>query len=212
MSVATFTSAGTKATTAAKLDKAVFGVTPTNFENLKKSYLSYLANGRPNLAVTKTRGEVRGGGKKPWRQKGTGRARFGSSRVPIWRGGGITFGPTGEENYTIKMSVKTKRLAIRQALSLAADDNKIVVIEDIKLKAAKTSAFVELLNKIKIDGRILIVVETKSDDLVRATANIPNVKIVQSTYVNTYDATNADYILITSQALKSISEWLGEAK
>ena len=110
------------------------------------------------------------------------------------------------------MSVKTKRLAIRQALSLAADDNKIVVIEDIKLKAAKTSAFVELLNKIKIDGRILIVVETKSDDLVRATANIPNVKIVQSTYVNTYDATNADYILITSQALKSISEWLGEAK
>ena len=119
MAVTTYTSTGTKSTSTVKLDKYVFDVTPENFEVLKTSYLSYLANGRANLAVTKTRGEVRGGGKKPWRQKGTGRARFGSSRVPIWRGGGITFGPTGEENYKIKMPLKAKRLAIRQALSLS---------------------------------------------------------------------------------------------
>ena len=119
MAVATFTKTGTKATTPAKLDKAVFGVDITSHDLLKQAYLAYLANGRLNLAVTKTRGDVRGGGKKPWRQKGTGRARFGSSRNPIWRGGGITFGPTGHENYTHKLPTQTKRLAIRQALSVS---------------------------------------------------------------------------------------------
>ena len=118
MAVATFTKTGTKATTAAKLDKAVFGVVPENHELLKRAYVAYLANGRSNNAIVKKRGEVSGGGRKPWRQKGTGRARFGSSRNPIWRGGGIAFGPTGDENYTHKLPVATKRLAIRQALSL----------------------------------------------------------------------------------------------
>src|ERR1019366_10319418 len=115
MAVATYTKSGTKATTAAKLDKDVFGVEVKNHQLLKSAYEAYLANGRPNLAVTKTRGLVRGGGKKPWRQKGTGRARFGSSRNPIWRGGGIAFGPTGNENYTHKLPLNAKRLAIRQA-------------------------------------------------------------------------------------------------
>ena len=119
MSVATFTKAGAKATTAAKLDTNIFGITVENHDLIKQAYVAYLANGRENLAVTKTRGLVRGGGKKPWKQKGTGRARFGSSRVPIWRGGGITFGPTGLENYSHKIHVKAKRQAIRQALSMA---------------------------------------------------------------------------------------------
>src|SRR5262245_30665646 len=105
MSVATYTKTGNKATTAAKLDKGVFAVEIKNHDLLKQAYLAYLANGRVNLAVVKKRGEVRGGGRKPWRQKGTGRARFGSSRNPIWRGGGITFGPTGNENYTINLNV-----------------------------------------------------------------------------------------------------------
>src|SRR5215813_45594 len=116
MAVPTFTKSGTKATSAAKLDKTVFGVMPKNHELLKLAYTAYLANGRDNLAVTKKRGEVSGGGKKPWKQKGTGRARFGSSRNPIWRGGGIAFGPTGDDNYTVRVSVKAKRLAVRQAL------------------------------------------------------------------------------------------------
>ena len=95
MAVPTFTASGAKATTPAKLDAAVFGVEVTNHQLVKQAYEMYLANGRENLAVVKTRGLVRGGGKKPWKQKGAGRARFGSSRNPIWRGGGIVFGPTG---------------------------------------------------------------------------------------------------------------------
>src|SRR3954467_5725352 len=131
MAVSTYTKSGTKAATAAKLDKSVFEVMPENHDLLKLAYVAYLANGRENLAVTKTRGLVRGGGKKPWKQKGTGRARFGSSRVPIWRGGGITFGPTGQENYSKQLNTKAKRQAIRQALSLASIDNKLIVVEDI---------------------------------------------------------------------------------
>src|SRR5688572_6907197 len=123
--VPTFTKSGTKATTAAKLDQTVFAVVPENHELLKLAYNAYLANGRENLAQTKTRGLVSGGGKKPWKQKGTGRARFGSSRNPIWRGGGIAFGPTGNENYTIKVNVSAKRLALRQALSLSAVEGRI---------------------------------------------------------------------------------------
>src|SRR5580692_6269259 len=139
MAVATYTAAGAKATTPAKLNKAVFGVEVTSHELLKAAYTAYLGNSRMNLAVTKTRGLVSGGGRKPWKQKGTGRARFGSSRTPIWRGGGITFGPTGEENYSKQMNVKAKRLAIRQALSLAAEAGKISVIEDVQIKSGKTA-------------------------------------------------------------------------
>ena len=212
MAVITYTSTGTKATTSAKLDKYVFESLPENYNVIKTAYLSYLANSRTNLAVTKTRGEVRGGGKKPWRQKGTGRARFGSSRVPIWRGGGITFGPTGEENYKIKMPLKAKRLAIRQSLSLAASENRIVIIEDIKLKAGKTSEITALLSKLSLKGRILMVNDTKTDDLLRSTANIQKLKLVKSNYLNTYDVINADYLLITTAGLKGITEWLGEAK
>jgi large subunit ribosomal protein L4 len=120
MAVITYTKSGNKATTPAKLDKKIFGVKPTSHELLKSAYVAYLANGRGNLAQAQTRGEVRGGGRKPWKQKGTGRARFGSTRNPIWRGGGITFGPTGSENYSHKLHTTAKRQAIRQALSVAA--------------------------------------------------------------------------------------------
>lgn len=212
MAVPTYTKSGAKATTAAKLDKAVFDVVPENHELLKLAYTAYLANGRENLAVTKKRGEVSGGGKKPWKQKGTGRARFGSTRNPIWRGGGIAFGPTGEENYTKRINTKAKRLAIRQALSLAAADNKVAVIEDIKLKDAKTAELAKLLTKIDATKRILIVVEHKSDELVRAAANLQEVKVVQATYINVFDAMNADRIVITEEALKAVTAWLGGDK
>src|SRR5437868_1573288 len=134
MAVATYTKAGTKATTPVKLDKAVFGVEVGSHDLLKEAYLTYLANGRSNYAKAKKRGELRGGGIKPWRQKGTGRARFGSSRNPIWTGGGVAFGPTGNENYSRKLSTSSKRTALRQALSLAAGASKITVIETLELK------------------------------------------------------------------------------
>ncbi|HEY1835665.1 MAG TPA: 50S ribosomal protein L4 [Candidatus Saccharimonadales bacterium] len=212
MAVPTYTKTGTKATTPAKLDKAVFGVAPENHELLKLAYTAYLANGRENLATTKTRGLVRGGGKKPWKQKGTGRARVGSTRSPIWRSGGITFGPTGEENYTKRVNVKAKRLAIRQALSLAADDNKITVIENIKLKEAKTAELVKLLAKIDASKRVLLVVEHKTEELDRAARNLQDVKVTQANYVNVFDTLNADRIVITQDSLKVVSTWLGGEK
>jgi large subunit ribosomal protein L4 len=212
MAVPTYTKSGTKATTAAKLDASVFSVMPENHELLKLAYVAYLANGRDNLAVAKTRGLVSGGGKKPWKQKGTGRARTGSSRNPIWRGGGIVFGPTGEENYRKEVNVKAKRLAIRQALSLAAEDKKITVIESITVKEAKTAELVKLLNKIEAKKRILVVVEDKSKELMQAARNLSDVKIVQANYVNVFDTMNADTIVVTEGALKTISEWLGGKK
>lgn len=208
MAIATYTKAGAKATTAAKLDKDVFDVTVTNHELLKQAYVAYLSNAREGSATTKTRGLVRGGGRKPWKQKGTGRARFGSSRNPIWRGGGIVFGPTGEENYTKKLPTQAKRLAIRQALSLAVQANKIAVIENFEVKDGKTAAAVTLLNKIGAVKNTLIVVDTKTDDVVRATNNLKNVKVVQARYVNVYDVLNADSVIFTNKALADVTDWL----
>ena len=209
MTVSTYTKTGTKASTAAKLDKSVFAVMPENHELIKAAYVAYQANGRENLAQTKTRGLVRGGGKKPWKQKGTGRARFGSTRNPIWRGGGVVFGPTGQENYTHKLHVTAKRQALRQALSLAADAGKLVVVEDLKIKDNKTADAAKLFTKIGVTRNALVVVADKTDDLVRATRNLPYIRLVQARYINVFDAMNADTIIITNDALAAVSDWLG---
>jgi large subunit ribosomal protein L4 len=208
MSVATYTKSGAKATTAAKLDKDIFDINVESHELVKQAYVAYLANGRENLAVTKTRGLVSGGGKKPWKQKGTGRARFGSSRVPIWRGGGITFGPTGLENYSKKLNVKAKRLAVRQALSLSNADSKIVVIESFASVAGKTSDMAKLLAKLGAKRQTLVVVDAKTPELVRASANLSQVKVVQASYLNVFDIINAHHIVVTQKALPIISDWL----
>jgi large subunit ribosomal protein L4 len=207
---ATYTKAGTKAATPAKLDKTVFGVSPESHELLKAAYVMYLANGRENLAVVKTRGLVRGGGKKPWKQKGTGRARFGSSRVPIWRGGGITFGPTGQENYSKQMNTKAKRLAIRQALSLASDAGKLIVIEDVVSKEGKTTELSKLLTKLEATRSTLIVVEQKTTELTRACQNLQAVKLVSAQYVNVFDVLNADKIIFSNAALAATTAWLAK--
>src|SRR3989344_3201810 len=194
MAAPTYTKSGSKAASSVNLDKSVFAVEVPNHQLLKDAYVAYLANGRRNLAVAKTRGEVSGGGKKPWKQKGTGRARFGSSRVPIWRGGGIPFGPTGNENYSKKINIKSKRLALRQSLSLSCD--KIKVIETFSCKDGKVKPTVELLKKVGATRRVLIVVSTKDDLVEKATRNIPQVKAVQANYLNVVDIMNADTILI----------------
>jgi len=210
MSIATFTKTGNKATTAAKLNKFVFDEIPKNHDLLKQAYLAYLANGRENLAVTKTRGLVRGGGKKPWRQKGTGRARFGSSRNPIWRSGGIAFGPTGQENYTHKLSTSSKRQALRQALSLAADSGKIIIIETFECKDGKVNQTVKLIKKMELSGNIVLAISVKDALVERATRNIGNLTVIQAKYLNVYDILNADHIVISQKALVIINEWLGE--
>jgi large subunit ribosomal protein L4 len=212
MTAPTFTKTGTKATTAAKLDANVFEVAIPNHQLLKDVYDAYLANGRTNLAVVKTRGLVSGGGRKPWKQKGTGRARFGSSRNPIWRGGGIVFGPTGLENYSKGVNTKAKRQALRQALSIANTDKKIKVIETFDCKEGKVAQTVKLLSKIEANGRVLIVVSKKDDLVNRATNNLPGVKVVQASYLNVYDVLNANNIVISEKALGLISDHLAVTK
>jgi large subunit ribosomal protein L4 len=212
MAVPTYTATGSKAATPAKLDATVFGVEVTNHQLVKQAYDTYLANGRENLAVVKTRGLVRGGGKKPWKQKGTGRARFGSSRNPIWRGGGIVFGPTGLENYTKKLPVSSKRLATRQALSLANVDGKLIIVEKLASREGKTAEIAAMLTKLGAKRNILVAVTDKTPELVRATANLGEVKLVSATYINVYDVMNADTIVLTSDALEAVEAWLGGTK
>ena len=212
MATATYTKTGTKATTPAKLDAAVFSIEVSNHELVKQAYVTYLANGRENLAKTKTRGLVSGGGKKPWKQKGTGRARFGSSRVPIWRGGGITFGPTGLENYSKSMNVKAKRLAVRQALSLANTAGKIKVVESFTAMDKKTSEMVKFLSKVEASGRVVCVVDKKDPASELATRNIQKLQVVGAENLNVYDILNADSIIFSKDALSIVSEWLGGKK
>lgn len=201
-------------TLAPKLSKEVFNVEVKNHELLKLAYDAYLANSRGANATTLQRGEVRGGGRKPWRQKGTGRARFGSSRNPIWRGGGVVFGPRGNENYTKKLSKTSKKVAVKQALSLANADKKIIVIDDFKTTGkTKEAAAILAKNKVTDKDNALLVVSEKTDNLLRATGNVFNLYVVRSCYLNVFDILNSDKILITAEALPQIETWLtGEDK
>jgi len=194
-----------------KLDKAVFNVPVPNHELLKVAYESYLAEKRQVGAKTLKRGEVRGGGRKPWRQKGTGRARFGSSRNPIWRGGGVAFGPSGNENYTKKVPKNAKRVALRQALTLANQAKKILTA-DIKVDG-KTKSAVKLLSSLKIEKkrRILVVIE-KNEKVLRSFSNLPNVAVVSPTYLSVFHILNADVLLFETKALEVTTNWLKGVK
>lgn len=192
--------------TSVVLPKSTFDLEVKNHELLKVAYDAYLANARKASATTKTRGEVRGGGKKPWRQKGTGRARFGSTRNPIWRHGGIVFGPLGNENYTKKLSTSSKRIAIKQALSLANQAKKIVV-KDVKT-TGKTAEIAKFLVDNKLVRNTLIVVNEKTPELLRATSNLQNVVLVRATYLSVYHILNADHIVIAPKAIEIIDTWL----
>lgn len=200
--MATTTSTDKKTT----LPKEVFAVEVANHELLKQAYETFLANNRTSAGRTKTRGEVSGGGKKPWKQKGTGRARFGSSRNPIWRGGGIVFGPRGNENYGKKLATSAKRVAIKQALTLAAQAGK-VHIQEVKA-TGKTAEVARFLGDNKFDRKVLIVVTEKTPELLRATANLQNVLVVRATYLNVYSILNADHILLAPDTVAVIKDWL----
>jgi large subunit ribosomal protein L4 len=190
-----------------KLDKAVFGVDVPNHELLKVAYESYLAEKRQVGAKTLKRGEVRGGGRKPWRQKGLGRARFGSSRNPIWRGGGIAFGPSGNENYTKTIPKNAKRVALKQALTLANGAKKVLTAE-VKVDG-KTKSAVKLINGWKIENkrRILIVVE-KNEQILRSFRNLPNAEVVSPTYLTVFHILNADAIVFDVNAIEITTKWL----
>ncbi len=196
----------------ATLPKSVFAVEVPNHQLLKLAYDAFLANSRQASATTLQRGEVRGGGKKPWKQKGTGRARFGGSRNPIWRGGGIVFGPRGNENYKLKLSKTSKIVAVRQALTLANQAKKITVT-DIKT-TGKTAEVAKFFTDSKFhkDAKVLIVVDEKTPELMRATNNLQNALLVRATYLSVYYILNADQIVMTPKAVKAVEAWLGTPK
>ena len=199
----------------ASLNKDIFGLKVENHELVKLAYDTYLANSRSSHAKTLKRGEVRGGGKKPWRQKGTGRARFGSTRNPIWRHGGVAFGRTGNENFTKKLAKSSKLLAVRQALSMKNADKEVVTIADFAIKDGKVKETMKIFtdNKIDNNANILLVVPEKDELTLRATSNVANLKVVRPTYLNVFDIMNADKIVISEKALPAIEGWLiGEEK
>ena len=203
--------ADTTKSTASKttaLPKQVCNVEVENHELLKLAYDAYLANNRLASATTLTRGLVSGGGKKPWKQKGTGRARFGSTRNPIWRHGGVVFGPSGNENYTKKLSKTSKRVALRQALTLANKANKVVVL-DVKT-TGKTSEVAAFLTANKLDRKVLLVVEAaeKTPELIRATSNIQNLRLVGAKYLTVFDLLNADHVVLSTKSVPVIRNWL----
>lgn len=198
----------------ATLNKDIFGLNVENHELVKLAYDAYLANSRSSHAKTLKRGEVSGGGKKPWRQKGTGRARFGSTRNPIWRHGGVAFGRTGNENFTKKLSKSSKLLAIRQALSMKNAEKAVFVLDSTVKLTGKTKDAAKVLKDMKLEGKnVLAVAAEKSPEVLRSTNNLPNVKLVRATYLNVFDIMNADAIIFSEGALEVAKKWLlGEEK
>ena len=193
----------------ATLDKDVFGLSVENHELIKLAYDAYLANSRSSHAKTLKRGEVRGGGKKPWKQKGTGRARFGSTRNPIWRHGGVAFGRTGEENFTKKISRSAKLQAVCQALSLKNKDKAVFVLEPTVKLDGKTKTAAKVLKDMKLEDKlVLAVVAEKTPEILRSTNNLPNVKLVRATYLNVFDIMNADAIVFGDAGYKATVKWL----
>lgn len=168
----------------------------------------YQANKRQATAKTKVRSEVSGGGKKPWKQKGTGRARAGSSRSPIWVGGGTVFGPDGRQNYSLSMNSKAHNLAVRSALSLKAKEKAIVVIDNFELAEAKTKSMVAVLKAVKAGKKVLIVLDEENENIINAAKNIAGTMIVPTDNVCVYDLLNVDTVVTTKAAIKKIEEAL----
>lgn len=188
-----------------ELPKAIFGV-DTNPDQLKIAYNRYWANIRTNNARVLSRGEVSGGGKKPWRQKGTGRARFGSTRNPIWRHGGVAFGPTGNENYSKNMPKSMIRSSIKQALSASVE--KLSVVEAFAATEYRTQKVVELIDKIGAEGLILIVASKLDPKFIASARNIAGVKLLAVNQLNVAAILDADVILIDTEGLKALDIWL----
>ncbi|MGM9849918.1 MAG: 50S ribosomal protein L4 [Bacilli bacterium] len=162
---------------------------------------------RQGTASTKTRSEVSGGGIKPWRQKGTGRARQGSTRAPHWRHGGVVFGPHPRD-YDKKMNRKERRLALKSALAYKAIDNELVIVDSFKLESSKTKEVVGILNNLKVSKNVLIVVDELDENMVLATRNLNNVILLEANEINVLDIISSDYMIVTEKAIKMIEEVL----
>jgi large subunit ribosomal protein L4 len=169
--------------------------------------VAYMAAQRSGTACTKTMGDVAGSGKKPWRQKGTGRARAGSFASPLWRGGGVVFGPKPRD-FSKKVTRKTKQLALRKALTERVNAGDVTVVEDIKLDSPKTKGFTGILNSLKIEGTTLVVAENGNQNLALATRNIANLEVANPQSLNTYQLLKYKNVIFTRGALQTLDERL----
>ena len=208
MAVTTYTKTGNISKTAATIPKGVFDVEIKNHQLMHQAYEAYRANGRSRYAHVKDRSEVRGGGRKPWRQKGTGRARHGSIRSPIWRTGGVTFGPADNRNFSKSISKNAKRQAIRQALTVAINSDAVKVVADVDFKDGKTKTADEFFKNIESTRGVLLVVANKTDEIVRATNNLDYVRVSQANYLNVYSILTSHSVVIEKSALEIIGNWL----
>ncbi|OFX15866.1 MAG: 50S ribosomal protein L4 [Armatimonadetes bacterium RBG_19FT_COMBO_69_19] len=188
------------------LPEAVFGITP-HTAVMHEVLVAQLAGRRTGTHSTKTRGEVAGSTRKIYRQKGTGRARHGSKKAPIFRGGGITFGPRPRD-FAQDTPKKVRRLAVRSALSAKAADGKVIVVESLQLEAPKTSAVAELLDRLPVAGKTLIVTPAPEALLVRSAANLPQVKVIAAASLNVHDVLATDYVVLTKPAVDAVAEVL----
>lgn len=189
-----------------ELSDAVFGIEPNN-NVLFDAILMQRATRRQGTHKVKNRSEVSGGGRKPWRQKGTGRARQGSIRSPQWRGGGIVFGPT-PRSYSYKLPKKVRRLAIKSALSTKVLDNDVVVVENLTIEAPKTKDMVQVLNALSLNKKVLIVTADADQTIELSARNIPGVTVVDANGVNVLDVMNHDKMVITKEAAEKVGEVL----
>ena len=187
-----------------ELNDAVFGIEP-NTSAMHQAVVNYLANQRQGTQSTLTRTEVSGGGRKPWRQKGTGHARQGSTRAPQWRHGGVALGPK-HRSYSYTLNKKIKRLALLSALSSKVAENEIVVVDAIKMDEFKTKTIVNMLKALNVDGKALIVLDSVDKNVIKSAANIPGVKTTQVNTLNVYDILNYTKFVVVKNAVAKIEE------
>ena len=188
------------------LDAEVFGI-EAHIQAMFDAVQVEQSNSRQATAKTKVRHEVSGGGKKPWRQKGTGRARAGTTRSPIWVGGGTVFGPVGNQNYKISQNKKEHQLALRSALSLKAKEG-LVVVNEIKFAEKKTKEFVKMLDALKVGNKVLVVVNSIDENTFAASRNVGYAKVVTSDNVSVLDLLNVDTLVMSQESVKEVEEAL----
>ena len=186
-----------------ELNDAVFGV-EVNEHLVHMAVVAQLANKRQGTQKAKTRSEVSGGGRKPWRQKGTGHARQGSIRAPQWKGGGVVFAPTPRD-YTIKLNKKEKRLALKSALTSRFIENKLIVVENLQMDEIKTKKFAEVLNNLKVD-KALVVLDDNNKNVMLSARNIPNVRTAVTNTINVYDILKYNTLVLAKDVVAKIEE------
>jgi len=192
-----------------ELQDDIFGIVP-NEAVMHQAIVRQLANARLATSRAKTRGEVRGGGRKPWRQKGTGRARQGSIRAPQWRGGGVVFGPRPERNYRKAMTRKMRRLALRSALSVKVRDGRLILLDKLEMPVPKTKQMLSTLRGLMGDSSALILLPESDANVEKSVTNLPGAKTLRAQYLNLVDIFGHEYLVMPLAAVKVIEDFLGQ--